>query len=111
LVEHIRRQFSDAPLREAREWAVGLLTLPGCDLAKALVRADLYYNWRCARRGSNPRDLFDDIYHVLNAVYCDVYATKEQRHAEYAGLLLTASTKVAIYKHQIPLADWLVALA
>jgi len=111
LVEHIRRQFSDAPPRDAYEWAVGLLTSGGCNLSKALVRADLYYNWRCARRGSNPKDLYDDIYHVLNAIYCDIYTTKEQGHAKYAGLLLTTSTKVAIYEGQTPLADWLLALA
>jgi hypothetical protein len=82
-----------------------------CLLSKALVRADLYYSWRCANRGSNPRDLFDDMYHVLNGIYCDVYATKEPGHARYAGLLLTRNTKIAIYDGQAPLGQWIEALS
>jgi hypothetical protein len=65
--------------------------------AKGVVRSDLYYNWRCANRGSEPKDLIDDMYHVLNAVYCDVYATREEGQAEYAPLTLSPKTKVAIY--------------
>ena len=45
-----------------------LTASPACHLSRALVRADLYYNWRCANRGSNPKDLFDDTYDVLNAI-------------------------------------------
>jgi hypothetical protein len=71
----------------------------------------LYYNWRCANRGSNPKDLFDDMYHVLNAIYCDVYATKERGHAEYAGLLLTTNTKVAIYDGRTPVGGWIGSVA
>jgi hypothetical protein len=37
-----------------------------------------YYNWRCARHGSNRPDLIDDMFHVLNATYCDVYVSKEK---------------------------------
>jgi hypothetical protein len=95
---------------DAAEWALGLLESPMCLLSKALVRADLYYSWRCANRGSNPRDLFDDMYHVLNGIYCDVYATKEPGHARYAGLLLTRNTKIAIYDGQAPLGQWIEAL-
>jgi len=48
-------------------------------------------------RESVPKDLIDDMYHVLNAVYCDVYATAERRQAEYASLILALNTTVAIY--------------
>jgi hypothetical protein len=110
LADHVRRRFSEASPLDAAEWASGLLVSPTCRLSKALVRADLYYNWRCANRGSNPKDLFDDMYHVLNAIYCDVYATKEPGHAQYAGLLLSPSTKVAIYDRQTPVGEWIEAL-
>jgi hypothetical protein len=111
LAGHVRRQFCEASPEDAREWALGLLASPICRLSRALVRADLYYNWRCAKRGSNPSDLFDDMYHVLNAVYCDVYATRERRHAQYAGLLLAGDTRVAIYEAGTPVGDWIVSLA
>src|SRR5712671_372308 len=52
-------------------------------IAKGIVRTDLYFNWRCANRGSTPGDLADDLYHVLNASYCAIYATAEPRQAVY----------------------------
>ena len=78
--------------------------------AKALVRADLYFNWRCAHRGSNPKDLYDDMYHVMGAIYCDTYVTKEPAQAEYAHLLLTRNTGVHIYPSEIPVDVWLESL-
>lgn len=110
LAGHVRRQFGEASPEEASEWALGLLASPICRLSRALVRADLYYNWRCAKRGSNPSDLFDDMYHVLNAVYCDVYATRERRHAQYAGMLLAADTRVAIHERGTPVRDWILSV-
>ena len=111
LAEQITRQFPEAPLDEAMSWGVPLLASPHCRLASCLVRADLYYNWRCSHRGSVPRDLYHDIYHVWNAVYCDVYATKESGQKEYAAFLLTANTRVAIYDCSESLEVWLEALA
>jgi len=111
LAGHVRRQFPEASLEDASEWALRLLASPVCRLSRALVRADLYYNWRCAMRGSNPSDLFDDMYHVLNAVYCDVYATRERRHARYAGMLLAADTRVAIHEPGTLAGDWILNLA
>ena len=110
LAEKITAQFSGARFEEALSWAAGLLASPACRLARGLVRADLYYNWRCAHRGSLPGDLYHDMYHVLNATYCDVYATKESRQEEYAGLLLTPRTKVAVYDGSDSLSSWLEAL-
>jgi hypothetical protein len=55
----------------------------------------------------NPKDLIDDIYHVLNAVHCDVYANGEEKRADYAGLLRTINTNVALYHGEIPTGQWL----
>jgi hypothetical protein len=107
MTEQITRQFPDAPLKEAVSWASPLLASPACRLAGGLVRADLYYNWRCSHRGSLPKDLYHDMYHVLNATYCDVYATKELGQREYAGLLLTPKTRIAIYNGRDSLDSWL----
>jgi len=111
LAGHIQRQFPEAPPTEVSEWAAALIALPNYRLARGLVRADLYYNWRCAHRNSNPKDLLDDMFHVLNAIYCDVYATKESGQAAYTGYLLTSRTKVAIYDGQVGADCWLGTLA
>jgi hypothetical protein len=109
LTGHLIRVY-ETPLSDAAiSTALGLLQHPASRTAKSLVRADLYSNWRCARRGSNPRDLVDDMYHVLNANYCDVYATAEAGQKEYASLLLTQWTRPVIYDGKTPLADWLLA--
>ena len=110
LTAHIGRQFREVPAEEAVEWASALLTSPVGRAARGLVRSDLYYNWRCANRDSNPKDLIDDMYHVLNSVYCDVYTSQEEGQEEYAGLLLTANTKVAIHDGQTSVDRWLCGL-
>lgn len=46
------------------------------------------------------------MFHVLNATYCDVYATKDKKQLEYAGLLLTANTKVELYDGGL-VSEWL----
>ena len=106
LAQHILRRFPDVPANEAMEYAAALLTQPMKNFSRDVVRSDLYYNWRCANRGSVPKDLIDDMYQVLNAVYCDAYATREEGQAEYAPLLLTSKTKVAIYSHG-PVDQWI----
>jgi hypothetical protein len=108
LAQQIIRQFGGVPTHdEAVTWAFWLISSPACRLAQSLVRHDLYYNWRYAHNGSIPKDLYPDMYHVLNATYCDVYATKEPGQQNYAELLLTSRTKVAIYEGQSSLDRWL----
>ncbi len=110
LVEKLGRRFPDVATVELFEYAKALI---GNDsrLAKAILRADFYYSWRCAHRGSNPKDLLDDLYHVLNAAYCDVYATEEKAHSQYARVILH-STRTAIYDRNVqPLDQWLVSVA
>jgi hypothetical protein len=51
------------------------------------------------------------MFHVLNATYCDVYATKESGQADYAKLLLTRNTRLAVYSGSDLLDAWLAALA
>lgn len=53
----------------------------------------------------------DDMYHVLNAAYCNVYATAEPKQEEYAGLLLPPYVKIAIYDGNGPVKDWLLSLS
>lgn len=93
LTDHLRRIYSNVPTATASQVAQTLLHIPQSRIAKGIVRADLYYNWRCANRDSNPPDLVDDMYHVLNASYCSVYATAEARQDAYASLLLSRWTR------------------
>jgi hypothetical protein len=56
--------------RPPAEWVFAFLQAAVSVASKGVVRADLYYNWRAANRGSNPPDLMDDMLHVLQSIYC-----------------------------------------
>ena len=92
------------------DYALAVLLSSSGHIARGLVRADLYYNWRCAHGNSVPPDLMDDILHVLQAIYCDAYITAESDQAKYASLLLTSRTKIAIYDANLPIDQWLLSL-
>jgi DNA mismatch endonuclease (patch repair protein) len=111
LTRHLLRAYTRLDANTAVHAAETLLNIKPSRISKGLVRADLYYNWRCARRESNPSDLIDDMYHVLNASYCDVYSTAEPGQGAYAALLLNGWTKVAIYDGSTPVDEWLLSLA
>ena len=81
-----------------------------CRVACGIVRSVIYYNWRCVHRGSNPPDLLDDMYHVLSAPYCDIYATEEIKQKEYACTILQGPTQVHIYQRGERLDDWLLEI-
>jgi hypothetical protein len=88
-------------------WLLAFLQSPISVASKGVVPADLYYNWRAANRGSNPPDLMDDMLHVLQAIYCAFYITEEPKQSQYAHLLLTPATRVAIYDHAESVSEWL----
>jgi hypothetical protein len=111
LKDHIRRRFPEATEIEAMEYVSALLASPICRAARGLVRASTYYMWRCAYRDSVPSDLSDDMYHVLNSIHCDVYATQEARQTEYARLILTSNTVVSLYVGQGRIDRWIYGLA
>jgi hypothetical protein len=109
LTRHLQRFINGVSTAIAIDLASNLLATPVKPFARGVVRADLYYNWRCANRDSVPKDLIDDMYHVLNSMYCDLYATAERKQAEYAHLLLT-NTKVAVYDGATPVGQWIESL-
>jgi hypothetical protein len=110
LARQLERVFPELSENATIERALALLTPPARRFARGVVRADLYYNWRCATRGSNPKDLIEDMYHVLNSVYCDFYATGDIRQEEYARLLLTSNTKVVVRPKSAPIEQWIEEL-
>jgi hypothetical protein len=92
------------------DFSLPFLQSPVSVASKGVVRADLYYNWRSANRGSNPPDLMDDMLHVLQAIYCHFYVTEEPKQSQYASLLLTCATHLAIYDRNSPVGTWLEGL-
>ena len=110
LSRHLLRAYTGLDADTAAQVSATLLSILPSRISKGLVRADLYYNWRCATRGSNPPDLVDDLYHVLNSSYCDFYVTAEPGQAAYASLLLNGRTKVAIFDGSTPVDEWMLSL-
>jgi hypothetical protein len=110
LLKNLQRRFPEESRSELHQYATAMLRA-GSRVANAMVRADLYYTWRCAHRGSNPPDLLADIYHVLSASYCDVYASGERKQVQYASLLLKDDVRVSIYPRDTDVSRWLCAIA
>jgi hypothetical protein len=93
------------------EYIHDLLRFPLAEASRATVRADLYYNWHCAKHGGIRLDLLDDLLHVLQAMYCDLYVTEEKNHSVFATLIVTSRTKVAIYPdRKIGIDQWILSL-
>ena len=88
--EKLSALFPAVTAIELYEWSNALIKNRS-RIATAMLKADFYYNWRCARRGSNRKDLLDDLSHVINASYCDVYATEETNQSQYARLILDST--------------------
>jgi hypothetical protein len=107
LQSHLVRQGVNGFSNDAIRNLLSSLVAKCC---RGVVYADLYYNWRCANRDSNPKDLIDDMLHVLQSSYCDIYATGEAGQKEYAEHLLANETRVAIHDGKTPVDQWLISL-
>ena len=104
---HLALVFHRRPDRRVTFLAKRLLSDARYKVAHALVRSDLYLNWRYVQRGSLRRDLPDDTYHAVNASYCRCFVTTEADQAEHAAYTNpTASTRV--YREGEPLLTWLI---
>jgi hypothetical protein len=106
---HLADVFHDASRRQLTLIAKKLLASSRYRVANAMTRCDLYLNWRFSQTGSMPRDIPSDTYHVVNASYCDVYATCEDGQAKYVPLVLN-KTRFALYREDIGLSSWLTTL-
>jgi hypothetical protein len=109
LARHIQLRFPMVPDNQIEEYAIALFSLPMKRYARGLVRADLYLHWRYARFGVLNESLAHDVYHVLNASYCDRYVTAD-RQQQYAPMLLTSNTKVSVWARDKAINDWLKSL-
>jgi|SRR5579864_6059810 len=109
LRQHLAKLLPGGQPRQIAIAAKRLLTSQRFRLSQAVVRADLYGNWRAANSGSMPRDLLPDLDHVVTASYFDIYATKETAQARYAPLVF-GKTKAGIYDGKLPISRWLESL-
>jgi len=103
---HLALVFRRKPDRQLTHLAKRLLAGARYKAAHAVVRSDLYLNWRYVQRGSLRRDLPDDTYHAVNACYCESFVTTEADQAEHVAY--TNPTMVPlIYTGAAPLSSWL----
>jgi hypothetical protein len=109
LKQHLAKLLPGGQPRQIAIAAKRLLASQRFRLSHAVVRADLYSNWRAANTGSMPRDLLPDLDHIVTASYFDVYATKEAAQVKYAPLVL-GKTRIAIYDGKLPISKWLESL-
>jgi len=107
LAGRLHAEFPSNTLSELSYTAKKLLASRRYRVSHALVRSDLYVNWRCANRGSLRSDIPDDIFHVVNASYCDIFITTDRDQASYAVHALP-SAKVLVYEGSAPLLKWLL---
>ena len=108
LAGHLTHEIRGQPKRDLTWLAKRLLASPHYRVSHAMVRSDLYLNWRYCRRGSLGKDMPDDNYHAVNASHCDFFVTTDLGFAGYASHVLT-HTKVELYAGGSPLANWLVS--
>jgi hypothetical protein len=109
---HLHNVFPDLRFGALRELSNILLHSGIAPFTQSLIRATLYMNWRAANSGGLASDIPDDMYHMLNATYCDVYATGEAAQ-RYAIDLLASKTSFRNYPRRAAVAidNWLVSLS
>jgi hypothetical protein len=94
-----------------QEFVLALLGCPAAEMVRASVRTDLYSNWHEAHHGANRAGLYDDMLHVLQALYCDFYITEDKKQSAYAPLLLTPATHFESYRDRTtPIDQWILGL-
>jgi hypothetical protein len=103
---HLALVFQRKPDRQLTLLAKRLLARERYKVAHALVRSDLYLNWRYVQRGSLRRDLPDDTYHAVNACYFGWFVTTEADQAEHAGYS-NPTMATLVYTGAVPFCSWL----
>jgi hypothetical protein len=107
---HLADEFPATSPEVLTEVAIAMIRNPSCRVAHTMVRADMYVTWKAGRAGALGRDVMDDCYHLVNASYCDVYATKDKPQAQYAQAVV-GPTQVRFYDGDVPVSEWLLSIA
>jgi hypothetical protein len=108
---HLRHVLPGLPSGELRRLSNMLLHSGSAPFAHGLIRSALYMNWRAANHGGLAPDVPDDMYHILNATYCDIYATGEAKQSHAIDLLASRTLFRAYpWSESVAINDWLVSL-
>lgn len=114
LARHLRDLFVDfkrtAP-KNCEQLACSLLKSEVNRTAHALVRVDMYYHWRAAKkpRFSLRNCLANDAYHVVNASYCRGFVTEDRDGQADAAKQAIPGLKPLIYRdRKVPFSGWLL---
>jgi len=110
LMKHVSQFFPDLADKHLRRIGRKLLSAPRYRLSQALVRGDIYLDWRCFHERGIAKDTSDDCFHIENAAYCDAYATADAGQEKYANEILL-KTRVRIYDRTKPPMEWLTSAA
>ena len=111
LAWQMKQYFDDKPYDDICVYAQELQRSQANRIAMSVITRNFYFNWRYVHNKSIRTDLFSDTNHVINANYCDVYATKEPKQAKYAAYLLTGATRICTYDPgQTSIRQWLLSL-
>jgi len=96
-----------APERLAR----ALLATTANRAAHAIVRVNIYGNWRATRSEevSFAKCVPEDSYHVANASYCDAFVTADTDSQGEAAARGLRSVRTLVYRDRtVPLEEWLL---
>ena len=102
--------FNEPLPQAADELATKLLESRSNRVAHAIVRCDIYQNWKAARRNSNTarESVPDDPYHVVNAAYCNQFITADQDGQADAAAHTLYGVRSSVYRgRHVPFFDWL----
>jgi len=102
--------FKETLPMAADELATMLLESSSNRVARAIVRSDIYQNWRAARKDCTvvQQSVPDDSYHVVNAGYCDQFVTEDRDgQADAASHALFDITASVYRDRQVPFFHWL----
>jgi len=108
ILGHLVNIFSGSTPADLLRAAKDLSSSSKYRFARALARGSLYLNWRCAKFGSIRDDLYDDMFHVVNAAYSDVFATTDTDQANLARHAIEA-TQVISCDGNKPISDQLMS--
>ena len=99
-----------------QDMAAALLSSDSNRVSHAIVRNDIFQNWRAARaRLACESDsvrvakcIPDDSYHVVNGCYCDLFLTEDKDGQAVAAQYVAPRLKALVYQDKYgPFLDWL----
>jgi hypothetical protein len=106
LAVYLGSQFPENRPVELLRVAERLLLDERYKVSRALTTDALYFQWRGANYGSVPKDFNEDMYHAVNASYCDFFVTDDVDQATHAAYA-SNQFRPLLCDTEAPLLEWL----